>query len=101
MSDRILLIIVPAVALGGLVGIAYLLDQRTKKNQPVGPKLPEPGPLGRSLLWITRALVVIMLLSIIGAFVFKSLALAGVTAGCLALYIINGLIFRAIRLSGW
>jgi hypothetical protein len=100
MSNVLLLIFVPMLALGGLASVAYLLDRRAKKSHLISLKLPEPGPLSRVLLWIARILVAFMILSIVGAFAFRLLALALIAAGCLALYIIDGLIYRSVRLTG-
>ena len=100
MSDTLFIILVLFVAIGGLVGVAYFLDKRGKKSKPIRPPLPEPGPTGRVLLWIARILVVIMVLSIIGAFVFSSLLLAWLTASCLFLYIVDGIIYRVVRMTG-
>ena len=100
MSDTLLIIVVLAIAVGGLVAVAYLLDKRGKKSQPIGPTLPESGPIGKLLLWIARIMVALMMLSIIGAFVYRSLALASFTGCCLAIYIIDGIIYRIVRLSG-
>ena len=100
MSNGLVIILVVVIGIGGLIGGAYLLDRRAKKRDPIGTKLPGPGPLGRILLWIGRILVVLMVLSIIGAFVFKSLFLAWITVGCLTLYIIVGIIYRTILAVG-
>ena len=100
MSDIVFIILVLVVAIGGLVGVAYLLDKRRKKSNPIGSTLPDLGPIGRILLWIARIIVGFMVLSIIGAFVFRYLPLVWFTASCLALYILNGIIFRVVRLTG-
>jgi len=99
MSDLLLIIPVLVVAIGGLIGVAYVLDKRGQKNR-AGPALPEPGPSGRILLWLARILVVIMVLSIIGAIAFRSLPLVGLTISCLFFYILIGLIYRVVRLTG-
>jgi hypothetical protein len=100
MNDTLFIILVLFVAIGCLVGVAYFLDKRGKKSKPIRPSLPEPGPTARILLWIARILVVIIVLSIIGAFVFSSLSLAWVTAGCLFLYIVDGIIYRMVLMTG-
>ncbi len=99
MSDALIIILVLVVGIGGLVAAAYFLDQRRKKSGPIGSALPQPGPIGRVLLWIARILVVLMVLSIVGAFAFQSLPLAWLTASCLALYIIDGIAYRVVRLT--
>ncbi len=100
MSGTVTIVLVAVVGIGGLVGVAWLLDRRRRVAGPAGPALPQPGPLGRLFLWIARGLVVAMVLSILGAFVFRSLTLAWVTATCLLLYIIDGLIYSAVRMTG-
>jgi hypothetical protein len=100
MSDTFVIILVLFVGIGGLVGGAYFLDNRGKKIKPIGPVMPNPGPFGRLLLWIARILVAIMVLSIIGAFVFKSLLLVWITGSCLTFYMVDGIIYRAVRLTG-
>jgi len=100
MSDKLILILVPVVLIGGLVGVAYLLDKRGKKSEPIGPTLPPPGPIGKILLWIARVLVILMVLSIIGALAFRSLPLAWLTGSFLLMYIIDGTIYRFVRLTG-
>ena len=100
MSGTLFIMLVLVIGLGGLVGVAYWLDERAKSSKPLGPVLPTPGPIGRILLWIARILVVFMVLSIIGAFVFRSLSLAWITGGCLTLYIIDGMIYRVVRGTG-
>lgn len=86
--------------IGGLIGIAYYLDRRRKNAGPIGPALPEIGPVGRLLLWVGRILVVLMVLSIVGAFVFRSGMLFSITVGCLLLYIVVGVIYRVMRVTG-
>ncbi len=100
MSDSLFIILILVIAIGGLVAAAYLLDKRGKKSKPIGPSLPKPGPVGKVFLWIARILVALMVLSIIGAFVFRSLPLTWFTGGCLALYILDGIIYRIVLLTG-
>ncbi len=100
MNDVLLIVVVLVGAIGGLVAVAYWLEKRSKKSNPVDPVLPEPGPMGKIALWSSRILVVLMVLAIIGALVLKSLPLVWFAAGCLAFYYIEGIIFRVIRLIG-
>ena len=100
MNDILFIILVLVVAIGGVVSVAYLLDKRRKKSNPIGPTLPKLGLIGRILLWIARILVGFMVFSIIGVFVFRSLPLVWFTAGFLALYILDGIIYRVVRLTG-
>ena len=100
MNDVTLIVTVLVIAIGGLAGVAYLLDRRRKASGAVGPQLPEPGPVGRVLLWVIRGLVVVMILSIIGVLAFGMITLLWVTAGCLVLYLVIGRVFQIVRLSG-
>jgi hypothetical protein len=99
MSDTFILILVPVVLIAGLIGAAYFLDKRGRKSRPAEPVFPAPAPIGKTLLWIVRILVVLMVLSIMGAFVFRSMALVWFTGGCIGLYIVIGLIHRFVRLA--
>lgn len=100
MSDTFILILVPVVLIGGLVGAAYFLDNRGRKSSPVETVFPPPGPIGKILLWMVRILVVLMVLSIIGAFVFQSMALVWFTGACIGLYVAIGVIHRFVRFAG-
>ena len=100
MSNTILIILVLIGAIGSVVFIAYILDRRSKKVKSTGSPLRKPGPIGKIFLWIARILVAVMVLSIIGAFAFQSLALAWFTGACILLYIIDGMIYRVLLLTG-
>ncbi len=100
MSDALLIVTVLVVGIGALVGIAYALDQRGRKLRGGGPKWPKPGPLSRLLLWIAGGIVALTILSLIGAFQFRSLVFVRLTWAGLVLYIFNGIIYRIFRASG-
>jgi hypothetical protein len=104
MNDTALTIGILVVAIGGLAAIAYLIDRRRKSGQEnlLGlPDLGRPlGPVGRGLLWAIRGLVVAMVLSFTGFFVFSSLTYLYVAAACLVLYLVLGRILQIVRLSG-
>jgi len=100
MGNTFFIVLVLIVAIGTVVGVAYLLDKRGKQSRPANPSFPELGPIGKALMWVARILVVLMILSIIGAFAFRSLTLVSLTGGCLGLYLIDGLIYRAYRSNG-
>ena len=100
MNDTLLMIAAPVVFVGGLVGVAYLLDKRGRARRPIDPPLPDLGPLGKLLLWIARILVVLMVLALMGAIAFKSLPLASLTGSSLLLYILDGILYRVVRLTG-
>ncbi len=99
-EDVLLIVVVFMLGLGGLLGIAYALDLRRQKHGPIGPALPRLGRMGRGLLWAARILVALMVFSITGAYVLRVAVLVWVTAGFLALYIVDGLAYRLVRLTG-
>ncbi len=99
VNDIALIVIVLAVAIGGLAGVAYLLERRRKVSGAVGPELPELDPTGKVLLWVIRGLVAVIVLSIVGAFTFD-MSLAWVAVGALIVYVIIGRVFQVIRLAG-
>lgn len=100
MNDVALIVTVLVVAIGGLAGVAYLLERRSRASGAVGPELPQLGPLGRILLWVIRALVAVMVLSIVAAFVFQAIYLGWVAAGALLVCLIVGRVFRIVRAVG-
>jgi hypothetical protein len=100
MSDALFVVIVLVVALGGLAAAAYLIEKRSKKSPSKVPLMPEPGPVGRVLFWVTRVLVVFLVLCAVGAFVFKSLALVWVAFGLILLGVVIGRIYHGVRLFG-
>ena len=99
-EDVLLIIIVFVLGVGGLLGIAYTLDLRRQKHGPIGPALPRLGHMGRGLLWAARILVALMVFSITGAYVLRAALLVWLTAGFLALYVVDGLAYRVVRLIG-
>ena len=100
MTDTLFIILVIISAVGTLLGVAYILDRRGKKSNPAANTLPHLGPVGQMLLWVARILIAVMIISIIGSFVFDSLALVWLSASCLALYILDGILYRIIRATG-
>jgi hypothetical protein len=100
MTDTLFIILVLIVAIGAVVGVAYLLDKPGKKSNAAANTLPKTGTVGNMLLWIARILGVVVILSIVGAFVFNSLPLVWLAASCLTLYILDGIIYRIVRSSG-
>jgi len=99
MSDVFFIILVSVVAIGVVFGIAYLLEKRIKQPNPSSTPLrplPKLGPVGKVFLWIARVLIVLIPLPIIGAFVFRSMALVSLTGSLLGLYILNGIIYQIV-----
>ncbi len=99
-EDALFVLAVILAAIGGLIGIAYSLDVRRVRHGPIGPKLPPPGIIGRTCWWIARVLAVTMLLSVLFAYILHLPTLAWVAVGCLALFFVDHLIYRVIRLTG-
>ncbi len=100
VEDSLFVLAVILVGVGGLIGIAYSLDVRRARHGPLGPALPRPGALGRTLWWTARLLAGVMLLSVALAYVLHLPNLAWIALGCLALFFIDHVIYRLIRLTG-
>ena len=100
MNDILLIILVLVVAMGGVMGVAYLLDKRGKKPKSAARTLIELGPLGRAVVLVGKVLLGLTVTSLICTFAFNSLPFAWLSASWLALYVLDGLIYRIIRLTG-
>jgi hypothetical protein len=83
-----------------LAGAAFLLEKRSKARLPAGAPLPEPGPLGRTLHKMIRALVTVMVISALAMLLLGLFKLAWFVTGCLAVYVVVSQIYRAVRLTG-
>ncbi len=100
MSDIVTASLFFVIGMAAILAIAYLLDRRRKVSQPIEPVHLPLGPTGRIFLWITRGLVAIMILAMVGALTLRSLPLAWLAAGCAVLGLVNGFILEAVRLAG-
>ncbi len=100
MNDATLIVLVLVAAIGGLAGVAYLLDRRRSRAEPPASELPAPGPIARVLLWVVRLLVAVMVVSVIGFFVLRSLTPIWFAAGALIAYAIVGRLYQVARLTG-
>ena len=100
MNETALVLTVLIIAIGGLAGVAYLLQKRRKGTDPSAPDIPSPGPIGRALFWIVRVLVVLMVLSIISFFVLQSMTFLWVAAILLLAYLVVGRIYQIVLLAG-
>ncbi len=99
MDSIVYIVIILAIATGLIAPIVYVLRKRSKSIKPVDTPLThlsEIGLFGKVLVWAARILIVLMVLSIIGAFAFRSMALVSLTATCLGLYIFSGIIYRIV-----
>jgi len=100
VDDVLFGIAVVMLAIGGIVGIAYALDAHRKRHGPLGPALPRCGRVGRCLLWGARILVALMVLSVLGAYIFRAPIWVWVTLGCLVLFALDELAYQVVRLTG-
>jgi hypothetical protein len=104
-SETFLSIALVIVLLLGLAGAAYFLQKRSKQSGPIGGpefqiKHPAPGPITKTLTYISRGLLVVMVLSTIGGFLFSSMILFYIAGGCLLLGLILGQVHRIAIWSG-
>jgi hypothetical protein len=97
MSNTFLIALVLVVGLGGLFAAAYLLDKRGKAHRP---SLPKSGPLGRIFKWVGGFLVAMAAASVIGALVFRSMALVQLAGTAVGLYLLDGIIYRILLSAG-
>ncbi len=100
MDDVLFVGAVTVLAFGGILGIAYSLDTRRKRRGTFGPKLPPAGRVGRALWWAARALVVLMLVAVAGAHLFRVPELAWLAGGCPVLFFADHVAYRLVRLTG-
>ena len=95
MSDTVYIITVLGIALVLVLGIAYLLDRRRK--QPL-PKVQAPlGTLSRSLLWISRGVLIIAIIALIFSFILSEIAYARLAWNSLFVYILLGIFFQIAK----
>ncbi len=102
-SDTNVAIASVIILLVGLVAAAYFLQKRSKRHGPIGGpefqiQTPPPGPITKTLIYISRGLIVVMALSVIGGFIFNSMALFFIAGGCLVLAYI---LAQARRITKW
>ena len=100
MSNIVFVLIVVGAFIAGLAGAAFLLEKRAVARRPVGSPLPEPGPLGRTLHKVIRALVAIMIIAGLAMLLLGLFKLVWFVAVCVVVYVIVGQIYRAVRLTG-
>ncbi len=100
MEDALAALAVIVLGFGGILGIAYSLDAHRRRRGSFGPKLPPPGHIGRALWWAARILVGLMVLSMAGAYIFRTAAAAWFAAGCLLLFFVDHTAYRVVRLTG-
>jgi hypothetical protein len=96
MNDSAFIIAVVIVAVGAILGIAYSLEARIRRRGTLGRPLPPLNRTGRRLWWVARVLVALMVLSMVIAFVYRSLPFVWLAAACLLLYILEGLLYRLV-----
>ncbi len=99
MSDTIHFIVVITVALVLILGAAYAMDRRHKSTTKEKTQVP-PGPVSRVVLWISYVILAVAFLCVVGAFVFQEMLFINLTSGFMAVYIIDGIIYRIVRPRG-
>jgi hypothetical protein len=100
LSNLVFVLFVLGAFAAVLAGAAFLLEKRAKARRPAGAPLPEPGPLGRTLQGVIRALVVVMAISALGMLLLGLFKLVWFVGGCLVAYVVVSQIYRAVRLTG-
>ena len=98
MSDTVYIVTVLGGALVLVLGAAYLLDKRRKEALP---KLQAPvGKLSRSLLWISRSVLIIAVLALVLSFIRSEITYARLAWNSLFVYILLGIFFQIARRNG-
>jgi hypothetical protein len=105
MDETTLDIAMVVVLLLGLVGSTYYLEKLSKRRGPIGGsamqiEIRPPGPITKTLIYIARGLVSVMVLTIFGGFIFHSMILFYIGGGCLILAYILTRVRLLARLSG-
>lgn len=91
---------IPVLVVAAIVifGVAYRMDQYSKK---VSAKVQLPlGPISQLLLWISRGILVITILALIGSFALNEIVYAKLAWSFLLAYIISGFAFQISRRKG-
>jgi predicted metal-binding membrane protein len=74
------------------------MDKR-RKGSSSKVQLPL-GPVGRLLLWISRGILAITILALVGAFTLNEIVYARLAWNFLFVYIISGFVFQITRRKG-
>ena len=95
MSDSTYFILVLAVAAIVIFGAASWMDKSRKK---ANAKVQLPlGPVSQILLWISRGILVITILALIGSFLLNEIVYARLAGSLLIAYIISGFVFQLLH----
>jgi hypothetical protein len=98
MSDMAYFILVLIGATIIIFGAAYLMDKGRKK---VNTKTPlQLGSVSRLLLWMSRGILVITVLALVGSFLVNEIFYAKLAGSFLLAYIISGFVFQISRRKG-
>ena len=98
MNDTAYIITVLVSALLVVFGVAYLLDKRGRKAIPkIQPAL---GVISRLLLWVSRGVLIVTILALVGSFVLNEIAYARFAWHSVLAYIVLGIVFQITRRSG-
>ena len=98
MSDTAYIISVLAIALLVIFGAAYFLDRRNRKR--ISESQSALGIVSRSLLWVSRGVLIITILALASSFIFYEIAYARLAWYSLFAYIALGITFQITRRNG-
>ena len=98
MSDVMYFITVLVIAAIFIFGVAYLMDQR-RRGATSKIQLPL-GRISQILLWASRGILVIIILALVGSFIFIEIFYAKLAGNFLLAYIVSGFAFQIARRKG-
>ena len=96
MNDYLYILLVLVVAIGVLVGAAYLIEKRSKSKNPVEDPSPIVEVGSNSSVWILRGFVLLLLLCLLLAYLTWSLDWIWVAAGLMVVRIVINYLKRII-----
>jgi heme/copper-type cytochrome/quinol oxidase subunit 2 len=98
MSDVAYFILVLVIASIIIFGVAYWMDKYRKKGDT---KVQAPlGPVSLLILWVSRGILIITILALIGSFLLNEIIYAKLAWNFLLGYIILGFMFQSLRRKG-
>ena len=98
MSDVMYFITVLAIAAISIFGVAYLMDRR-RREATSKVQLPL-GRISQLLLWVSRGILFITILALVGSFTLNEIVYAKLAWNLLLAYIVSGFAFQITRRKG-
>ena len=98
MSDVIYFITVLAIAAISIFGVAYFMDKR--RRETTSEVQPPLGRISQILLWVSRGILVITILALVGSFTLNEIVYAKLAWNFLLAYIFSGFAFQITRRRG-